>query len=143
MAIDEDQMALITDAFSRHSKGGSVDAKMIGTAMRGVGLNPTEAQVSEWKKEAGGSVDAAKFKAMAIKKIGEANDSTDEITESFSVFDKDGNGYISAVEFKHILVTMGEALSEKEIKEVMKEVDIDSHGMINYNEFASIIYTPK
>jgi calmodulin len=143
MAVDEDQLAGITDAFSRFSKGGSIEGKKIGTAMRAVGLNPTEAQVAEWKKEAGSSVDDAAFKAMCVKKIGEANDSTDEITESFSVFDKDGNGFISAVEFKHILVTMGEALSEKEITEVMKEVDIGSDGMINYNDFASIIFTPK
>jgi Ca2+-binding EF-hand superfamily protein len=111
--------------------------------MRAVGLNPTEAQVAEWKKEAGSSVDEDAFKAMAVKKINETNDSTDEIVESFSVFDKDGNGFILAVEFKHILVTMGEALSEKEISEVMKEIDMDSKGMINYNEFASIIFPPK
>ena len=57
------------------------------------------------------------------------------------MFDTAGGGQIPAAEFRHILTNMGEALSEKEIKEVMSEVDIDSGGMIDYKAFANEIFS--
>ena len=140
--VNDEKKAEMVDTFNQYAKGGSLEAKKVGMVMRAVGLNPTEAQVAEWKKEAGSSLDQDKFIAMATKKFQESNDSADEIVDSFSVFDKDGNGYISAAEFKHVLTNMGEALSEKEISEVMKEVDIGSDGMINYKNFADEIFSP-
>ena len=56
------------------------------------------------------------------------------------MFDKDGEGTIFAVEFKHILATMGEALNDKELAEVMKEVDTGQKGMINYKAFSEEIF---
>ena len=48
------------------------------------------------------------------------------------VFDKDGNGYISASELRHVLTNLGEKLSEEEVDEMMKEADIDEDGQIKY-----------
>jgi len=35
-------------------------------------------------------------------------DSEEEIREAFKVFDKDGNGYISAAELRHVMTNLGE-----------------------------------
>jgi calmodulin len=122
-------------------KGGSVDVKkQLGMLTRAVGLNPTEAELADWRKAAGSSLDEDAFKAFCKKKFQDSDDTVDEIVDAFSVFDKDGEGMISAVEFKHILSTMGEKLSEKDLKEVMKEVTIDSKGMINYKDFSVEIF---
>ena len=135
------QMAEITDIFNQYAKSGSVGSKKLGTVFRAVGLNPTEAQLADWIKECGsGDVNWDTFKKVAVKKFESANDSTEEIIEAFSVFDKDGSGMIPLAEFKHICSAMGEALSEKEMLEVMKEIDVGSDGMINYKSFASDIY---
>lgn len=34
-------------------------------------------------------------------------DSEEEIREAFKVFDKDGNGYISAAELRHVMTNLG------------------------------------
>ena len=34
-------------------------------------------------------------------------DSEEEILEAFKVFDKDGNGFISAAELRHIMTNLG------------------------------------
>lgn len=49
----------------------------------------------------------------------------------FRVFDKDGNGFITAAEFKHFMTTMGEKFSEEEVDEIIKEVDKDGDEQVS------------
>ena len=49
----------------------------------------------------------------------------------FRVFDKDGNGYISAAELKHVMTNLGERLNESEVDEMIREADVGD-GQINY-----------
>ena len=65
-------------------------------------------------------------------------DSEEEIREAFKVFDKDGNGYISAAELRHVMTNLGEKLSEQEVDEMIREADVDGDGQINYEEFVKV-----
>ncbi|KAF5095333.1 hypothetical protein D0Z03_001861 [Geotrichum reessii] len=50
-------------------------------------------------------------------------DSEEEIREAFRVFDRDGNGFISAAELRHVMTSIGEKLTEEEINAMIKEAD--------------------
>jgi calmodulin len=41
-----------------------------------------------------------------------------EIKEAFKVFDKDGNGFISAAELRHVMTNLGEKLTDEEVDEM-------------------------
>ena len=57
------------------------------------------------------------------------NDS-EMIREAFRVFDRDGNGYITADEFRYFMTHMGEQFSDQEVDEIIAEVDIDGDGQV-------------
>ncbi len=59
-------------------------------------------------------------------------DTEDEIRKVFRVFDKDGNGLISATELKYMLTTMGHQLGDQEAEELLADADIDGDGQLNY-----------
>lgn len=42
-------------------------------------------------------------------------DSEEEIKEAFKVFDKDGNGFISSAELRHVMTNLGEKLTDEEV----------------------------
>ena len=51
-----------------------------------------------------------------------------EFREAFSLFDKDGDGTISAKELGTVLKSLGQNPSEEELEELIEEVDAD--GML-------------
>ena len=69
----------------------------------------------------------------------ELNQEEEELKEAFRVFDKDGNGFISAAELRHIMTNLGEKLTDEEVDEMIREADIDGDGQINYEEFVKVM----
>jgi hypothetical protein len=59
------------------------------------------------------------------------------------VFDKDGNGFISAAELRHIMTNLGEKLTDEEVDEMIREADVDGDGQINYDEFVDMMMQSK
>ena len=62
-----------------------------------------------------------------------------EFREAFQAFDKDGNGSITTKELGTVMRSLGQNLSEAEIKEVIDEVDEDKNGIIDFQEFLSLM----
>ncbi|KAJ3997617.1 calmodulin [Lentinula boryana] len=113
-----------------------ITTKELGTVMRSLGQNPTEAELQEMINEVdtdgNGFVDFPEFLSMMARKMKDI-DSEEEIKEAFRVFDKDGNGFISAAELRHVMTNLGEKLTEDEVDEMMREADQDGNGTIDYN----------
>ena len=62
-----------------------------------------------------------------------------EFREAFQAFDKDGNGSITTKELGTVMRSLGQNLSEAEIKEIIDEVDEDTNGTIDFQEFLSLM----
>ena len=67
--------------------------------------------------------------------------------DAFRIFDKDGSGFISMLELRYLMTTLGEKLSDDEFDEIMRELNIEQDGKIFYegsyldlNSFLNFIY---
>merc|ERR1712037_908098 len=67
-----------------------------------------------------------------------STDTTDDFIEGLRHFDKDGNGFISTAELRHLLTTLGEKLSDEEVEQLFAGQE-DSHGNVNYEEFVRTV----
>jgi len=145
--LTEEQIAEFKEAFALFDKDGdgSITTRELGTVMRSLGQNPTEAElqdmINEVDADGNGTIDFAEFLTMMARKMKDT-DSEEEILEAFKVFDKDGNGFISAAELRHIMTNLGEKLTDEEVDEMIREADIDGDGQINYEFFSVSTFTP-
>ena len=62
-------------------------------------------------------------------------DTEEELIEAFKVFDRDGNGLISAAELRHVMTNLGEKLTDEEVDEIIRAADADCDGHMNHEEF--------
>lgn len=79
-----------------------------------------------------GEFSLSTFTSIITKLSQRKRDTEEEVREAFSVFDRDGNGYVSAAEIRHVMTSLGEKLGHDEIEELLSEVNIDSDGQIEY-----------
>lgn len=57
------------------------------------------------------------------------------VHDAFSTLDRDANGYLSRVEFGHLLSENGFYASEAEISLLMNRYDRNRNGRVTYAEF--------
>ena len=78
-----------------------------------------------------GFIEFPSFLELLAKHLKDS-ETTEEIQDSFRVFDKEGGGTISAAELRHIMTTIGEKLTDEEVDEMLREADLDGTGEIQY-----------
>ena len=141
-------MAEFKEAFSLFDKDndGTITAKEVGALMRSLLIPVTEFElndlINEVDADGTGTIDFSEFLIMMSRRIKdiESADELKRMTElSFGVMDKDATGFMSIVELRNIMTTLGEKLSEDEIEEMISVADIDGDGQISLGEFAKMI----
>ena len=60
-----------------------------------------------------------------------------KLREVFEMFDKDGNGFVTPVEFRNAVRKLNLNLTAREIDEIIKVVDRNMDGMIDWQEFSA------
>ena len=142
--LTEEQIAEFKEAFQIFDKDGdgSITTKELGTVMRSLGQNPSDEEVRQMIEEVdedkSETIDFKEFIGLMARKMKET-DAEDELLEAFKVFDRDGNGKISAHELRYVMLSSGEDLTEQDIQEMVMEADIDGDGFIDYQEFVKIM----
>lgn len=120
---------------------GKISVSQIGDVLRAVGQNPTEVALrkcaADHKADDRISFDEFMPILNAISKH-KIDASEGDFVEVLRNFDKEGNGFILAVEMRRILTSIGDRLTEEEAEQILEGLE-DSQGNINYEEFVRLV----
>lgn len=63
----------------------------------------------------------------------------EEILEAFKAFDLDKNNFVGAAEIRHVLINIGEQVTDEEVDEMIRMVDSDGDGQVSWEEFYGMV----
>merc|ERR1712146_86167 len=122
---------------------GSIPIADMGTVLRSLGQNPTEAElaalVEEVDKDKSGTIEFDEFVDLMARTSKSKDQMEEEIKNAFLTFDADNSGYITREELVETLTTMGDPVDEETINGMIAEADLDGDGKIDYKEFTKIM----
>eukprot|EP01039_Chlorochromonas_danica_P000161 gene162-170_t len=67
----------------------------------------------------------------------------EEIISAFRFIDLDRNNFVGAAEIRHILICMGEMITDEEIDMMIAMVDVDGDGQVSFKEFRALVLHPN
>ncbi|ESR46185.1 hypothetical protein CICLE_v10003695mg [Citrus x clementina] len=145
--LPEDQIAEFQEAFCMLDRDGDgcITIEELAVAIKSLDQNPTEEElrnmISEVDVNGNGTIEFGEFLNLMARKMKE-NEAQEELKEAFKVFDKDQDGYISPNELRHVMMNIGEKVTDEELEQMVREADLDGDGQINYEEFARMMLLP-
>ncbi|KAM5225074.1 calcium-binding protein 2 isoform 7-T10 [Hipposideros larvatus] len=139
--IEELQVAF--QEFDR-DRDGYIGYQELGACMRTLGYMPTEMELIEISQQiSGGKVDFDDFvELMGPKLLAETADmiGVRELRDAFLEFDTNRDGCISLSELRAALkVLLGERLSQREVDEILQDIDLNGDGLIDFEEFVRMM----
>ncbi|KAJ9682352.1 hypothetical protein PVL29_018299 [Vitis rotundifolia] len=97
-----------------------------------------QTMMDEIDVDGNGTIEFGEFLNLMARKMKES-EAEEELKEAFKVFDKDQDGYISANELRNVMFNLGEALTDEEAEQMIREADFDGDGKVNYEEFVRMM----
>ena len=115
---------------------GSFDTS-IGGDISSVASSPQQQQ--QQHNFTSSSASASASSNSSSRSLNDGNFSDDEILGAFRAFDLDKNNYVGAAEIRHVLINIGERVTDEEIDEMIRMVDRDGDGQVSFGEFYKMV----
>lgn len=145
--LDDEQLAELREIFRSFDRNndGSLTQLELGSLLRSLGLKPSPDQleilIQKADKNNNGLVEFSEFIALVAPELVPAKSpyTEEQLKQLFRMFDRDGNGFITAAELAHSMAKLGHALTADELTGMIKEADTDGDGRISFQEFSQAI----
>eukprot|EP00262_Sarcandra_glabra_P007047 TRINITY_DN19614_c0_g1_i1.p1 TRINITY_DN19614_c0_g1~~TRINITY_DN19614_c0_g1_i1.p1 ORF type:complete len:218 (+),score=69.54 TRINITY_DN19614_c0_g1_i1:55-708(+) len=156
--IDKAEIAAVFAAFDRNGDG-FVTKKELGEFLWKLGLISTEKEVENMFEKldsnGDGFIDADEFSKLYTsllmgggQGVEQGEDGAEEdgdLREAFKVFDGNGDGLITVDELGLVLSSLGfkQGMKMEDCRNMIRQVDMDGDGMINFTEFKKMMKDGK
>ncbi|XP_057497270.1 calcium-dependent protein kinase 20-like [Actinidia eriantha] len=139
--LSEEEIAGLKEMFKMidTDNSGQITLEELKKGLERVGADLKDSEITGLMQAAdvdnSGTIDYGEFTAamLHLNKI----QKEDHLYAAFSYFDKDGSGYITQDELQQACEQFG--LEDVHLEELIREVDQDNDGRIDYNEFVDMM----
>lgn len=139
--LSEEEIGGLKELFNMidTDNSGTITFEELKEGLKRVGSELMESEIKSLMDAAdidnSGSIDYGEFLAatLHVNKM----EREENLTAAFSYFDKDGSGYITIDELQQACKEFG--LGDVQLDEIIKEIDLDNDGRIDYAEFAAMM----
>mmetsp|Transcript_8757 Transcript_8757/g.12043 ORF Transcript_8757/g.12043 Transcript_8757/m.12043 type:complete len:182 (-) Transcript_8757:92-637(-) len=111
---------------------GRISSTELKDVFKTIGLEPTAEDLKNMMLEADVQDDELDFEHF-VKMMASQMENSDSI---INCYDED---FISVPELKHVMLALGEDLSDNDLEAMIEEADINGDGKLNYKEFVAMI----
>lgn len=140
-SLSEEEIAGLKEMFKMidADNSGQITFEELKAGLKRAGANLKESEIYDLMQAAdvdnSGTIDYGEFIAamLHLNKI----EREDHLFAAFNYFDKDGSGYITQDELQQACEEFG--IEDVRLEEMIKEIDQDNDGRIDYNEFVAMM----
>ncbi|WCJ30012.1 EF hand calcium-binding protein family [Euphorbia peplus] len=145
----KDELKNVFATFDKNGDGFITKQELI-ESLKNIRMFMTDQEVEEmlvkFDSNGDGLIDFEEFCSLCKNKKSEDAEEEEEdgnLKEAFEVFDKDKDGLISVEELGSVLCSMGlnQGRRAEDCKEMIRKVDEDGDGMVNFDEFKKMMTT--
>ncbi|XP_075639029.1 calcium-dependent protein kinase 11-like [Castanea sativa] len=139
--LSEEEIGGLKELFNMidTDNSGTITFEELKEGLKRVGSELMESEIKALMDAAdidnSGSIDYGEFLAATLHM--NKMEREENLVAAFSFFDKDGSGYITSDELQHACKEFG--LGDVHLEEMIKEIDQDNDGRIDYGEFAAMM----
>ena len=124
-----------------NDKNGYITSDELQLAMKQEGMDSQIEMIQEIIREAdyvgNGKINYSEFIAASLTEKVYMNE--EKLWQAFQFFDTDKSGFITAENLKEALAKVGKVVSEEEIQNMIKDVDIHHDNRISFEEFKNMM----
>lgn len=118
----------------------------LATILRWLRFNPTEDDIKNFKRRFD-PLQKNEISLMSVYAIVDeflvSPDTFEQLGEALRLFDNDNDGKITVPEFRWFMSKLGDVFDEKEVDELLKEVDKENTGFVEITTFCRTAFNIK
>lgn len=137
--MDPNELKRIYEMFDKNGDG-RITKKELNDSLVNMGISISDEELTSMIEKIDsnhdGWMDFEEFGAL-YQAIMADQDEEEDMREAFSVFDQNGDGYISVEELKSVLASLGlkQGRTVEDCKDMIMKVDVNGDGRVDFTEF--------
>ena len=143
--LTEEQISMFQEVFSLYDvdEDGTIRTKDLKKVFQCLGSNFSKEEMEELTNEvdprAFGVINFQQFLVMMAHNLKQEPPNLERRShEVFKFFDVDKKGFITASDLKQTMVNLGENLTDKDVKQMIQDADVDEDGVVDYGDFIKV-----
>ena len=97
--------------------------------------------ISDLDSDGNGTIDFGEWVTLLTKKVND-KDSRENIMKVFPLYDREGTGAVTIQSLRIVADELGENVDDAELNELLKRADANGDGVIDFEEFYTIVTRP-